>query len=155
MGIKHGLHGTPEYIAWKNMRGRCRNPNRREWSSYGGRGIKVHRAFNDFATFYAELGPKPPNTSLDRIDNNGDYAPGNLRWATKKEQMRNRSDNRMLTHDGQTKTLAEWSETTGISLGTLWMRLHVLKWPDSRILTEPLWDITKRAIAGAEARWHR
>jgi hypothetical protein len=83
---KHGSAGTPEYRIWKDMRGRCFNPNRRSWASHGGRGITVCSRWNDFANFLADLGSRPsPLHRLGRIDDDGNYEPGNCRWVTAQE----------------------------------------------------------------------
>lgn len=80
---------SPAYRSWASMKTRCNNPNYRRYDIYGGRGIKVCARWADFAAFLADMGPRPPGTSLDRIDGNGDYEPGNCRWATTKVQCRN------------------------------------------------------------------
>ena len=92
MKVKHGMSKTPEYVAWLGMRKRCYNVNDAGYVNYGGRGIEVYEPWRkDFAAFFAHIGKRPgPYYSLDRIDNDGHYAPGNLRWATKKEQTNNR-----------------------------------------------------------------
>ena len=90
----HGLRGHPLYGAWCNMINRCGNPWNYEWHNYGGRGIRVYEPWHDVAVFIADiellLGPRPAGMSLDRIDNDGNYEPGNVRWATAAEQARNR-----------------------------------------------------------------
>lgn len=88
----HGMSNKPEYRVWHNMKQRCLNPNHKKYSDYGGRGITVYEEWiNDFATFYDAVGERPhPKYSLDRIDNDGNYEPGNVRWTTVSEQNKNR-----------------------------------------------------------------
>lgn len=87
---------TAEYRAWKGAKRRVTSPNGQTWKYYGGRGIGMAAEWlDDFPAFLAHIGPRPgPGYSVDRIDNNGDYAPGNVRWATVLEQARNRRDSR-------------------------------------------------------------
>lgn len=89
---KHGGRATPEYAAWSGMIHRCENPNFRQYADWGGRGIRVcARWRSSFADFLADVGPRPsPKHSIDRIDVNGNYEPGNVRWATAVEQNSNR-----------------------------------------------------------------
>ena len=89
---KHGMTETPEYNSWIGMKDRCYNPNNKEYDYWGGRGIKVcDEWLHDFATFYNHVGSKPgPEYSIDRINNNGNYEPGNVRWATALEQSNNK-----------------------------------------------------------------
>lgn len=80
-----------ESTAWRDAKRRCTNPNCKKWERYGGRGITMcDEWMNSFEQFFAYIGPKPTSQhSLDRIDNDGNYEPGNVRWATKQEQARN------------------------------------------------------------------
>jgi hypothetical protein len=122
----HGGSNSPEYRSWVHMIARCHNANNDAYATYGGRGITVcDRWRESFADFLSDMGPRPSiKYSLDRFpDQNGDYESGNVRWATALEQGRNRTNNRLLTLQGETHTLSEWSETTGIPESTLTGRL--------------------------------
>jgi len=123
---KHGGFGTSEYNIWRRMIERCRNPNEKSWSRYGGRGIKVcERWVRDFSAFLDDVGSRPgEEMTLDRIDNDGNYEPGNVRWATAKQQHRNRNDNRVLAVDGKALCVAEWAEVSGTNPSTIRVRLH-------------------------------
>jgi hypothetical protein len=141
----HGMAGSRVHVAWMNMISRCnRGPGFKFYKNYRGRGIKVHEEWRSFPAFLAyvlaEIGPPPsPEHSLDRFpDRNGDYAPGNVRWATQKQQMRNTTANRMITFRGETLCMAEWSEKAGISYGTLSARIDRHGWPIDRALTTPV-----------------
>jgi len=132
----HNLYGTPENKAWNGLRNRCYNTSNKLYRYYGGRGIKVCDRWNSFEIFLADMGKKPSSGhSIDRIDNDGDYTPDNCRWATRSEQCNNRSNNRKLTSNGVTLTIAEWSMKTGIKYSTLHSRVTQLGWSDERALT--------------------
>lgn len=92
----HGLSKSSEWRAWGEMRKRCHNPKHRFYPYYGGRGISICERWSSFENFIADMGPKPPGhrISLDRIDNNGNYEPGNCRWATLSEQAKNKRQNK-------------------------------------------------------------
>lgn len=110
---------TPTYHSWVGMVQRCTNPNHKAWADYGGRGITVCERWMVFANFLADMGEKPPRTSIDREKNDLGYAPGNCRWATGTEQARNKRNNAFITANGVTRTRAEWAELIGISASTL------------------------------------
>lgn len=103
----HGMSKTPEYRVWAHVIGRCCNPNDQDFAEYGGRGITVAEVWRSFERFYADMGPRPEGTSLDRIDVNGNYEPGNCRWATAEEQANNRRARRLATHCGNGH---EWND---------------------------------------------
>jgi hypothetical protein len=137
VGLKHGLCGTSEYLTWGDMCSRCTNINHHAYADYGGRGISVcNRWLNSFEDFLTDVGRRPSaKFSLDRFpDKNGNYEPGNVRWATSKQQQRNTRSNRLLTYNGETKCVAEWAEETGIPGGTI-LRLG---WSTEKILTTPI-----------------
>lgn len=146
MTTTHGGCNTQEHEAWRNMIGRCERKSSREYHNYGARGIKVcERWRHSFPNFLADVGPKPsPKHSLDRYPNNdGDYEPGNVRWATWQEQSRNKRSNQFLTCRGITLTVTDWATRLGVSTGGI--RARVRKgWSDEEILTTPFAPRRKR-----------
>lgn len=136
----HGETGkTKEYSAWNKMLGRCLNRNNKNYIEYGERGITVcDRWRNSYSNFLLDVGRAPsPEHSLDRKDNNGNYEPGNCRWATRKEQGNNKRNNRLISLAGETKTLAEWVSLTGIARGAIEMRIK-RGWSIERVLNYKL-----------------
>ena len=113
------------YTAWRSMIDRCYYPRLAAYKNYGGRKIKVCRRWrHSFVNFLADMGEPPTEKySIDRIDNNGNYEPGNCRWATRIEQQRNKRTNRMLTFNGETHCSAEWNEKLRLPHGTITRRL--------------------------------
>ncbi|WP_157903231.1 hypothetical protein [Cupriavidus malaysiensis] len=88
---KHGHYASPTYRSWRAMLARCSDPTHEQFKDYGGRGIKVAEAWKtSFQAFLADMGERPPDKTLDRIESNGNYEPGNCRWATRTEQNRNK-----------------------------------------------------------------
>jgi hypothetical protein len=115
----------PEHYAWVNMIHRCTSPNSRVFCHYGGRGISVCGEWMEsFDTFLSDVGPRPSKEhSLDRIDVNGNYEPGNVRWATVDEQAKNRRSTHLVTKGNLTKSVAEWCRDLGISPHKAYYRL--------------------------------
>lgn len=116
---------TPEYDAWSTMKYRCNCATSASYRNYGGRGIRVCDEWNrSFKAFLRDVGPRPSKEhSIDRINNSGNYEPGNVRWATKAEQGRNRRTNVMVTYGGITLCIKDWSKITGLHRTTIGKRL--------------------------------
>jgi hypothetical protein len=131
---KHGDSFSDTYESWRGMRDRCLNPDNSAWDDYGGRGISICERWSDYLAFKEDMGERPEGLTIDRINVNGNYEPGNCRWATMKAQSNNRRNNVVLTHDGKTMTLAQWSEFLGVSHGALSKRIK-LGWPVDRVLS--------------------
>lgn len=115
----------PEYRHWINMRSRCNTPSSTNYSEYGGRGIRVFDKWNkSFDDFLADVGRRPTNRhSIDRIDVDGNYEPGNVRWATPTQQLRNTRRNRLVNVDGVQMTLADAVERSDLLYNTVLYRL--------------------------------
>jgi hypothetical protein len=127
-----------EYSVWGSMKSRCLYKGHKGWHNYGGRGITVcGRWINSFENFIADMGSKPtPKSVIDRINNDGNYEPGNCRWTTQKINCRNRRGNVLLEMNGKTACVKEWSEITGLEPQTIWERIH-LGWGVVETLTSP------------------
>lgn len=112
----HGQRKTRVYAAWTHMKSRCYNPNNLAYPNYGGRGILVCPEWvNDYAAFFKYVGESPSTKhTLDRINNDGNYEPGNVRWATKKEQGANRRTNKYIEHNGINMIKSRWAKLFGI-----------------------------------------
>ena len=137
----HGCYGTPEYKVWNAMIQRCTNPNQKAWKYYGGRGIAVCSRWSypgGFVRFYSDMGPRPSSQhQIDRIDNNGSYAPENCRWVLRAQQIRNTRKTRMLQHNHRKMSLKEWADEVGAPYSVLWARLSK-GWSIKRVLSEPV-----------------
>jgi hypothetical protein len=127
---------TSTRVIWNGMIDRCRNPKCPMYPWYGGRGIKVCERWTTFSSFLTDMGERPDGLSLDRINNDGDYEPGNCRWATSREQHRNRSDNHLVTAFGRSMPISAWAEESGIWKHTIRMRLRA-GWPEEKAVSTP------------------
>lgn len=136
---KHAMCDTLAYKSWASMKQRCLNPNTKSYKKYGGRGIIIcDRWKNSFKNFLEDMGERPKEMTIDRIDNDGNYEPSNCRWADKDTQLKNRSNTIILEYDGKQQSLKEWSDELNIPYKTLLARLRVHKWPVERVLTTPV-----------------
>jgi len=116
---------TTEYNIWRGMLSRCTNPAEKAYRHYGGRGIKVcERWLDGFENFLDDMGKRPPGTSIDRIDNNGDYKPDNWKWSTRSEQANNKRNSIRITRDGETKNLKEWTVFYSIDYDTVYKKIY-------------------------------
>jgi hypothetical protein len=120
--VTHGMRHSPEYTTWSGIRRRCLNQKDKTYPRYGGSGVRV--LFDSFEQFYADIGPKPgPEYSVDRIDPHGHYEPGNVQWATAKDQQRNKKNTLYVEFRGERKPLKAWCEELGLKYGTVWLRI--------------------------------
>jgi hypothetical protein len=137
----HQGSGSGTYVSWLNIRRRClgNHPN------YSGRGIKMcsrwaygENGLHGFQCFLADMGPRPPGMSIERIDNDGDYTPENCKWATTFEQSLNRRNTVYITHDGIQLPARIWAEITGIKNSAIYNRVKQLGWDTTRAFTTPV-----------------
>lgn len=135
---KHGMAGTSVYHIWQQLHQRCENPKAPSYENYGGRGIKVCERWKSFDNFVADMGIRPDGYSIDRIDNDGNYKPSNCRWATTKQQLNNRRNNRVLELNGERKTIAEWADQLGVRWNLIRCRVDRYGWSIERALTTPV-----------------
>ena len=122
--VTHGMTNSTEYTIWTELKRRCNRSNHKDYVNYGGRGIRVCKRWEDsYTDFFIDMGKRPEGTTLDRIDNEGDYCKENCRWATLEEQHNNTRVNHYLTFNGETKTIAQWSREKRISEDAIQGRL--------------------------------
>jgi len=128
------------------MKMRCLNPNHPGFSLYGGRGITIcDRWIDSFQNFLEDMGERPKGMTLDRWpDQDGDYKPGNVRWATVRDQQNNRRYTVVIEHRGIRKALTEWADETGISTESLYKRIHVYGWSPEKALETPTRKYVKK-----------
>ena len=134
----HGMTRSPIYSLWHSMMDRCHLPTSHAFSRYGGRGISVCERWHSFENFYADMGNKPEGMSLERIDNDGDYCPDNVRWASAKVQANNRKSNVVLEYQGRKQTMQQWCDELGLKIQTVWARINKYGYSVEKALT-PGW----------------
>ncbi len=126
------------FRSWEAMKARCHDPKNIGYARYGGRGIQVcDRWRESFQVFLEDMGARPIDMSIDRIDNDGNYEPANCRWASRIDQARNKRRNRLITFRGKTEPLAVWAQTIGLSARALSERLR-RGWSIEDAMTRPL-----------------
>lgn len=138
MMTHHGMYKSPIYGIWECVMSRCNNPNNTAYHHYGGRGIKVCARWQKFENFLQDMGPRPARKTIDRIDVNGNYELSNCRWATMREQMRNRRDNVHYEYRGRKQILPDWSAEFGINPSTVASRMK-RGWSLERSLTQEVY----------------
>jgi len=132
MNYKHGMFGTPTHNTWRQMMRRCHGySSQAKW--YRDKGIVVCDKWHDFNCFLEDMGHRPEGKTLDRIDSEKPYEPGNCRWATVVEQARNKSNNRVFQFEGRKVCLIELSELLGVCPETIRSRIKK-GWPESEVL---------------------
>jgi hypothetical protein len=120
------------------MKNRCTNTGETKYARWGGRGITICERWSTFENFYADMGDPPEGHSLDRIDNDGNYEPENCRWADASTQIRNRrvmKTERLITHNGKTLNLTDWSLSLGLERGTVARRIDKYGWDEVSAVT--------------------
>ncbi len=137
--IRHGMTKSTEYIIYLGIKARCLNKNSDSYGDYGGRGITIcDRWLECFENFYADMGDRPSmEYSIHRVDNDGNYEPGNCIWATIDVQANRKRNNRILPFNGESLTISEWSKKTGLPRSTIKNRLRLLHWSIEKTLTTP------------------
>ena len=149
---KHGLAEHYIYQLWLAIKQRCYNPKSKCFDRYGGRGITMcERWLESAANFYEDMGDRPtPQHTIERVDNDKGYEPGNCVWATRAEQNENTSQTRLLTFNGETMSVGKWARKLGIRRKTITGRLDRLGWPVERALSTRPRAIARRGSVARE-----
>lgn len=149
----HNMTGTKIYGVWASMKQRCENSNDNAYKWYGYQGIKVcdewSKSFEEFYSWAKKNGYKEGLT-IERIDIKGNYEPNNCKWITQQEQLLNTRRSRIITYNGKTQTLKEWSDELGIKYMTLWARLE--RWPVERAFEESVTTIPKGSTSSIDTK---
>ena len=122
--MAHPKSRTRTYSSWTNMRDRCLNPRNPRYDDYGGRGIRICKRWLTFENFLADMGTRPANTTIGRINNDKGYYPANCRWETKAEQYGNMRSNHFVSWNGETKSIGAWARLLGVKQNTLLYRIR-------------------------------
>lgn len=134
----HGQSGSQEYSIWHGMIQRCESPRNASYKHYGAKGVTVCGRWKLFENFWQDMGPRPSSShTLDRKDNSIGYEPGNCRWATRKEQDRNKSSNVRLVFGGRVQTATDWANELGIHPSTILARINRYGWTVRAALATP------------------
>lgn len=144
--LSHGYatsHNRTLYSRWAGMIARCQNPKHRAFPNYGGRGITVCSQWLDFSNWLKDMGIPKKGSTLERIDNNKGYYPGNVQWKTPIDQGRNKRNNRIVSWNGSQMPLSEACEQAGMNYDTVSARINALKWDPDRALAQPVRRFTK------------
>ncbi|QLR23339.1 hypothetical protein HV350_07930 [Citrobacter sp. RHBSTW-01013] len=150
----HSLTHSEHYGRWKNMLDRCENPKCKSFPFYGGRGIKVCDRWRDMRAFVDDLPDGYfEGAQIDRIDNNGNYEPGNIRWATPEANCSNRRSTRLLTHNGETLSATEWSARLGGGPSLVLSRIDEFGWSVEDAVNRPILSQSEIGQRASEKRW--
>ena len=135
----HAVGGvqTRTYRSWQAMKRRCYSPKEPGYENYGGRGIAVCVRWRSFEHFLEDMGERPEETSIDRLDNMKGYSPGNCQWSTRKEQANNRTNNHIIVFGVHTMNLTQWAKYLGMKFTTIQKRLK-RGWTMARIAATPV-----------------
>ena len=136
--MRYNIDGNPTrtYRTWNNMHRRCKDERSPAWKYYGARGIRVCERWSGrdgYDNFYTDMGPKPPGLTIGRINNDGDYEPGNCRWETWAEQAKNRRARKPVSD-----SLRNRCKLAGLPYLQVWLRIHRLGWDETRALNTPI-----------------
>ena len=147
VGSINRTHGKankePEYITWKRMRDRCNNKNNPAYKNYGGRGIKICARWNNYENFIFDMGKKPKNFSIERVDNNKGYFPENCVWADRKTQSRNKRTNIFVTINNERLTVSDAAKKYGIHAQTIYSRISKGMSPEDAFKKSALFTAVK------------
>ena len=133
----HGAHKTRTYSSWSSMRSRCLNPNHNGYEKYGRRGITICERWNKFENFFSDMGERPPNTSLGRINNERGYSPENCRWETLIQQHNNKRNNAFIEFRGRRMTIAQLAREFGLPYPRVCQRIQTWGWTPEEAVTLP------------------